>query len=140
MSDPNCPVSRCIVRCSSFCTSPCPPPQISPDPSYPCPTPCGIIACSKPVPDVHRPKVTCKAYFPSIEPIKSVRFAPAACPPHCCTEWTNLAYRPIYQGGFCYRGVDKLVPIGPPPGPPSLCRPTPIKPSERPGMIVYSAP
>ncbi|KAF7397400.1 hypothetical protein HZH68_008622 [Vespula germanica] len=133
-----CSSDQCF-RCSLICP-PCPPPQIPPDPSYPCPTPCTLITCSLPPPRIRRPKLSCKAYFPKIEPIKAIRFAPAANPPHGCGQWTNLTYRPIIQGGFSYYGVDKLIPRGPPPGPPVLCRPTPVKPSDSPGMIVYSAP
>lgn len=46
-------------------------------------------------------------------------------------------YRPMIQGGFKYFGVNKLVPLGPPPNSPILCRPVPIRPIDSPGMISY---
>ncbi|KZC09113.1 hypothetical protein WN55_11577 [Dufourea novaeangliae] len=46
-------------------------------------------------------------------------------------------YRPMIQGGFKYFGVNKLMPLGPPPNSPVLSRPVPVRPTDCPGMIVY---
>ncbi|XP_076239983.1 uncharacterized protein LOC143182681 [Calliopsis andreniformis] len=102
-------------------------------------TNCTITTCIWPLLNIERHK-TCQVYSPRIEPVKAIRFKQPVNALRGYGPCTNLMYRPIVQGGFSYRGVDKLVPLGLPPNSPVLCRPTPVRPTDPSQMIVYSAP